>query len=303
MSSQTSTGMVILAGTPIGDTASASPRLVQTLQGAQVIAAEDTRRLTDLLHRLQISTSARVVSYFEGNEAARTQELLEALLAGQDVVVVTDAGMPSVSDPGFRLVSAAIEHGVRVTSVPGPTAVTTALAISGMPTDRFCFEGFLPRKRGERRRRLQELVDETRTTVLYEAPHRVTDLLHDAVEILGAQRHAAICRELTKTYEEVHRGTLAQLRDWVEQGVRGEITLVLAGATAQTVSLADAVGMVDEVVADGEKTSRAVAGIAARTGLRRRELYDAFLAARRAGAGASQSGDGHAEAPDQPSAE
>lgn len=295
--------MVILAGTPIGDTASASPRLVQTLQGAQVIAAEDTRRLTDLLHRLQISTSARVVSYFEGNEAARTQELLEALLAGQDVVVVTDAGMPSVSDPGFRLVSAAIEQGVRVTSVPGPTAVTTALAISGMPTDRFCFEGFLPRKRGERRRRLQELVDEPRTTVLYEAPHRVADLLHDAVEILGAQRPAAICRELTKTYEEVHRGTLAQLRDWAEQGVRGEITLVLAGATAQTVSLADAVGMVDEVVADGEKTSRAVAGIAARTGLRRRELYDAFLAARRAGVGASQSGDGHAEAPDQPSAE
>ena len=295
--------MVILAGTPIGDTASASPRLVQTLQGAQVIAAEDTRRLTDLLHRLQISTSARIVSYFEGNEAARTQELVKVLLAGQDVVVVTDAGMPSVSDPGFRLVSAAIEHGVRVTSVPGPTAVTTALAISGMPTDRFCFEGFLPRKRGERRRRLQELVDEPRTTVLYEAPHRVADLLHDAVEILGAQRHAAICRELTKTYEEVHRGTLAQLRDWVEQGVRGEITLVLAGATAQTVSLADAVGMVDEVVADGEKTSRAVAGIAARTGLRRRELYDAFLAARRAGAGASQSGDGHAEAPDQPSAE
>ena len=190
-----------------------------------------------------------------------------------------------------------------MTSVPGPTAVTTALAISGMPTDRFCFEGFLPRKRGERRRRLQELVDETRTTVLYEAPHRVADLLHDAVEILGAQRHAAICRELTKTYEEVHRGTLAQLRDWVEQGVRGEITLVLAGATAQTVSLADAVEMVDEVVADGEKTSRAVAGIAARTGLRRRELYDAFLAARRAGVGASQSGDGHAEAPDQPSAE
>jgi len=295
--------MVILAGTPIGDTASASPRLVQTLQGAQVIAAEDTRRLTDLLHRLQISTSARIVSYFEGNEAARTQELVEVLLAGQDVVVVTDAGMPSVSDPGFRLVSAAIKHGVRVTSVPGPTAVTTALAISGMPTDRFCFEGFLPRKRGERRRRLQELVDEPRTTVLYEAPHRVADLLHDAVEILGAQRHAAICRELTKTYEEVHRGTLAQLRDWVEQGVRGEITLVLAGATAQTVSLADAVGMVDEVVADGEKTSRAVAGIAARTGLRRRELYDAFLAARRAGVGASQSGDGHAEAPDQPSAE
>ena len=291
--------MVILAGTPIGDTASASPRLVQTLQDAQVIAAEDTRRLTDLLHRLQISTSARVVSYFEGNEAARTQELLEALLAGQDVVVVTDAGMPSVSDPGFRLVSAAIEHGVRVTSVPGPTAVTTALAISGMPTDRFCFEGFLPRKRGERRRRLQELVDEPRTTVLYEAPHRVADLLHDAVEVLGAQRHAAICRELTKTYEEVHRGTLAQLRDWVEQGVRGEITLVLAGAAAQTVSLADAVGMVDEVVADGEKTSRAVAGIAARTGLRRRELYDAFLAARRVG----ESDDGHAEAPDHPHAE
>ena len=275
--------MVILAGTPIGDTASASPRLVQTLQGAQVIAAEDTRRLTDLLHRLQISTSARVVSYFEGNEAARTQELLEALLAGQDVVVVTDAGMPSVSDPGFRLVSAAIEHGVRVTSVPGPTAVTTALAISGMPTDRFCFEGFLPRKRGERRRRLQELVDETRTTVLYEAPHRVTDLLHDAVEILGAQRHAAICRELTKTYEEVKRGTLGELVEWARGDVRGEITIVVHGAPEKKPDLNIALEQVAELVDAGQKLSAAVSAIAESTGVRRKNLYEAALQARKEG--------------------
>mgnify|MGYP001508149759 FL=1 len=163
--SKTQPGRVILAGTPIGDRRSASPALIETLRDARVIAAEDTRRLRDLLRRLGVESSARVVSYFEGNESARTPELINCLRDGDDVVVVTDAGMPSVSDPGYRLVTAAIEHGIVVTSVPGPTAVTTALAISGLPTDRFCFEGFLPRKPGERRRRLAELAQEPRTTV------------------------------------------------------------------------------------------------------------------------------------------
>ena len=163
--SKTQPGRVILAGTPIGDRRSASPALIETLRDARTIAAEDTRRLRDLLRRLDVETSARVVSYFEGNETARTSELIDCLLDGDDVVVATDAGMPSVSDPGYRLVIAAIEHGIVVTSVPGPTAVTTALAISGLPTNRFCFEGFLPRKPGERRRRLGELAEEPRTVV------------------------------------------------------------------------------------------------------------------------------------------
>ena len=183
--SKTQPGRVILAGTPIGDRRSASPALIETLRDARIIAAEDTRRLRDLLRRLDVETSARVVSYFEGNETARTSELIDCLLDGDDVVVATDAGMPSVSDPGYRLVTAAIEYGIVVTSVPGPTAVTTALAISGLPTDRFCFEGFLPRKPGERRRRLGELAEEPRTVVLYEAPHRLADLLDDAAEILS----------------------------------------------------------------------------------------------------------------------
>ncbi len=292
VSPETTPGRVILAGTPIGDSGTASPRLLETLAGARVIAAEDTRRLSDLLRRLGVTTPARVVSYFEGNEAARTPELLEMLAAGQDVVVVTDAGMPSVSDPGFRLVRAAIDAGFRVTSVPGPTAVTTALALSGLPTDRFCFEGFLPRKQGERRRRLQTLATEPRTMVLYEAPHRLADLLDDAAEILGADRPAAVCRELTKTWEEVRRGGLGELAIWARDAARGEITLVIAGAEGAEVSLERALELVEDLVDDGVKTSRAVARVAASTGLPRRELYDAVLARREVGgdAGAQEAG-------------
>lgn len=231
--------------------------------------------MRDLLRRLDVETSARVVSYFEGNEAARTSELLECLLDGDDVVVATDAGMPSVSDPGYRLVTAAIEHDIVVTSVPGPTAVTTALAISGMPTDRFCFEGFLPRKSGERRRRLAELADEPRTTVVYEAPHRLADLLDDAAEVLGTDRRAAVCRELTKTYEEVRRGGLAELAEWARENARGEITIVIEGARGNSVSLDEAVEMVAELTDDGIKPSKAVAQVARATGVDRHELYDA----------------------------
>lgn len=272
---QAQPGRVILAGTPIGDRRSASPALVETLRDARIIAAEDTRRLRDLLRRLDVETSARVVSYFEGNESVRTSELIECLRDGDDVVVATDAGMPSVSDPGYRLVTAAIEHDIVVTSVPGPTAVTTALAISGMPTDRFCFEGFLPRKSGERRRRLAELTDEPRTTVLYEAPHRLADLLDDAAEVLGTDRRAAVCRELTKTYEEVRRGGLAELAEWARENARGEITIVIEGARGNSASLDEAVEMVADLIDDGIKPSKAVAQVARATGVDRHELYDA----------------------------
>jgi 16S rRNA (cytidine1402-2'-O)-methyltransferase len=246
-----------------------------------VIAAEDTRRLRTLLDRLGIAVTARVVSYFDGNEVARTPELVAALVDGATVVVATDAGMPSVSDPGYRVVVAAVEAGIRVTAVPGPSAVLTALAVSGLPVDRFCFEGFLPRKAGERRRRLAELVREPRTMVFFEAPHRTAETLAAAADELGADRRGVICRELTKTYEEVVRGGLAELATWAAGGVRGEVTLVIAGATTDpTAELAGAVERVKARVADGVRLKEAVAEVAAATGVRKNALYDAALEAR-----------------------
>lgn len=274
------TGVLVLAGTPIGDAADAPPRLVTELTTADVVAAEDTRRLQALAQRLGIAVAGRVVSYFEGNEAARTPGLVEDLLAGQRVVLVTDAGMPSVSDPGYRLVAAAIEAGVRVTAVPGPSAVLTALALSGLPVDRFCFEGFAPRKSGERQRRFAEVAHDPRTSVWFEAPHRLPEFLADAVTVLGADRPAAVCRELTKTYEEVRRGPLADLVEWAAPGVRGEITVVIAGATGPAVSLDEAVRQVQERIAAGERTRPAVAAVAAETGLAKNAVYEAVLAAR-----------------------
>lgn len=203
------TGTLVLAGTPIGDIADAPPRLAEELAGADVVAAEDTRRLRRLTQGLGVTPKGRIVSYFEGNEAARTPELVEELLGGARVLLVTDAGMPSVSDPGYRLVAAAVEKDVRVTAVPGPSAVLTALALSGLPVDRFCFEGFLPRKGGERLSRLREVAEERRTLVYFEAPHRLDDTLAAMAEVFGAERRAAVCRELTKTYEEVKRGSWA----------------------------------------------------------------------------------------------
>ncbi|WP_316669202.1 16S rRNA (cytidine(1402)-2'-O)-methyltransferase [uncultured Propionibacterium sp.] len=278
---ETAPGTVVLAGTPIGDSSQASPQLRRALAEADIIAAEDTRLLRTLLARTGVETNARIVSYFEGNEAERTPRLVRELVGGAVVVVATDAGMPSVSDPGFRLVRAAIEAGIRVTSVPGPSAVTTALAVSGLACDRFCFEGFLPRTGGPRRRRLAALGAEERTMVFFEAPHRLTGFLDDAVSALGPGRAGALCRELTKPWEDVIRGPLARLRGWAAEHARGETTIVIAGRPPDTGGgLDEALARVDERIAAGEPLSSAVGLVAAATGVRRRALYQAALAAR-----------------------
>jgi 16S rRNA (cytidine1402-2'-O)-methyltransferase len=279
MADDATSGILVLAATPIGDTADASPRLRSELAGADVIAAEDTRRLRRLLARLDVVPSGRIVSYFDGNEATRTVELIGDLTAGARVLVVTDAGMPSVSDPGYRLVAAAVERGIAVTAVPGPSAVLTALAVSGLPVMRFCFEGFLPRRAGERSRRLAELAGEPRTMVFFEAPHRIRDSLTAMVEAFGPERRAAVCRELTKTHEEVRRGPLAELVAWAQGEVRGEVTLVVAGAEPPAADLAEAVGAVRELIAQGSRLKPAVAEVAQRLGVAKNQLYDQALKA------------------------
>ncbi|GAA1706243.1 16S rRNA (cytidine(1402)-2'-O)-methyltransferase [Propioniferax innocua] len=273
--------MLILAGTPIGDVEDVSPRLRRVLAEAEVIAAEDTRRFRGLCQRMGLETDARVVSFFDGNEAERTPGLIEDLQNGRTVVVVTDAGMPSVSDPGYRLVAAAVAEGLPITAVPGPSAVLTALAVSGLPVDRFCFEGFLPRKPGQRRARFTSLATEERTMVFFEAPHRLAGFLEDAAAVLGADRPAAVCRELTKTYEEVVRGTLAELAAWAVEGARGEITVVVQGAEAVDADPDAAVAEVQRLMADGQRMKPAVAEVAERTGMARNALYEAVLEARR----------------------
>ncbi|MGP4046487.1 16S rRNA (cytidine(1402)-2'-O)-methyltransferase [Streptomyces sp. 2A115] len=279
------TGTLVLAGTPIGDITDAPPRLVAELAGADVIAAEDTRRLRRLTQALDVQPSGRVVSYFEGNESARTPELVEALVGGARVLLVTDAGMPSVSDPGYRLVAAAVEKDIKVTAVPGPSAVLTALALSGLPVDRFCFEGFLPRKAGERLSRLREVEGERRTLVYFEAPHRLDDTLAAMAEVFGATRRAAVCRELTKTYEEVKRGPLGELAAWAAEGVRGEITVVVEGAPekgAEELGAEELVRRVRVREEAGERRKEAIAAVAADAGLPKREVFDAVVAAKNA---------------------
>jgi 16S rRNA (cytidine1402-2'-O)-methyltransferase len=277
---------LVLAGAPIGRAADASGRLAEALATAEVVAAEDTRRLRRLCADLGVTPAGRVVSYFEGNEAQRTPDLLAALRAGSRVLLVTDAGMPTVSDPGFRLVAAAAAEALPVTCLPGPSAVTTALAVSGLPSDRFCFEGFLPRKAGERRTRLAELQAERRTAVLFEAPHRLAAALADMAEVLGHDRRAVVCRELTKTHEEIRRGTLAELAAWAAGGVLGEVTLVLAGATAPSAALTggDLVREVELREEAGLSRKEAIAAVASETGRPRREVYDAVVAAKHAAA-------------------
>jgi 16S rRNA (cytidine1402-2'-O)-methyltransferase len=272
-----SAGVVVLAATPIGDITDASPRLVTELTNADVIAAEDTRRLRRLLQRLGVQTPAPIMSYFEGNESRRTDELLRLLEQGARVVVVSDAGMPLVSDPGYRLVAAAVARGFRVTAVPGPSAVVTALAVSGLPVDRFCFEGFLPRKASERLRRLAELVSEPRTMVFFEAPHRTAATLSAMAEAFGADRPGAVCRELTKTYEEVRRGSLQELADWAGSEVRGEVTLVIGGAPTPTADLESAAQEAVELAASGMKLKAAVAQVAQQQGVAKNALYDLAL--------------------------
>jgi 16S rRNA (cytidine1402-2'-O)-methyltransferase len=274
-------GVLVLAATPIGRVEDAPPRLARELAEADVVAAEDTRRLKRLAADLGVTVGGRVVSYFEGNEAARTAGLVDALEAGDRVLLVTDAGMPSVSDPGYRLVAAAVERGLPVTAVPGPSAVLTALAVSGLPVDRFCFEGFLPRKAGERSRRLAALADEPRTMVFFEAPHRTQAALAAMAEAFGDDRPGAVCRELTKTHEEVRRGGLAQLAVWAadkEGGVRGEVTIVVAGATGGPglpTDPASLAALVAEAEEEGMSRKDAILDVARRAGIPKREVYDA----------------------------
>jgi 16S rRNA (cytidine1402-2'-O)-methyltransferase len=277
MTAVSTPGTLVLAATPIGRAADASLRLADELRSADLIAAEDTRRLRRLLRDLDVETDARVVSYFDGNEGRRVPALLDALRAGNRVVVVTDAGMPSVSDPGYRLVSAAVEAGIHVTAVPGPSAVVTALAVSGLPTDRFTFEGFLPRKAGERTRRLADLSNEKRTMVFFEAPHRTHTALVAMAEVFGFDRPAVVCRELTKTHEEVRRGSLDMLLDWARDGVRGEVTIVVAGAGAVPTISQEPTALVAAVadrVAAGQGRKQAIAEVARSAGVPRREVYN-----------------------------
>lgn len=269
--------MIILAATPIGNHDDASPRLVSAFTQADVIAAEDTRKLHDLLRRINVTTQARIVSYHEHNEAERTPDLIEAAQRGEQVVVVTDAGTPGVSDPGYRLVKAAHESGVGLTHLPGPSAVVAALVVSGLPTDRFCFEGFLPRKTGARRAVLEQLGHEQRTMVFYEAPHRVGATVAAMIEVFGPTRPAALCRELTKTHEEVLSATLADIAERITRGVKGEVVLVVGGAPQDRVDLPQAVHMVRQRMEAGHTMKDAVSQVAEETGLRRRGLYEAVL--------------------------
>jgi len=273
-------GVLVLAGTPIGDPTDAPARLAAELASADVIAAEDTRRLRRLTDELGVSPTGRIVSYFEANETARTPDLVARLLSGARVLLVTDAGMPSVSDPGYRLVAAAVAAGVRVTAVPGPSAVLTALALSALPVDRFCFEGFAPRKAGERARMFESLAREARTMVFFEAPHRIAETLAAMALAFGAERSAAVCRELTKTHEEVRRGPLGELAAWALDGVRGEITVVVAGAAPISPDEVSEETLADLVVAReaaGEHRKAAIAAVAGQYGFPKRLVFDAVV--------------------------
>jgi 16S rRNA (cytidine1402-2'-O)-methyltransferase len=275
------TGLLVLAGAPIGDWRDASPRLIEELTLAEVIAAEDTRRFTRLARDLGVTYTGRLVSYFDGNEIARTGELVTEMLDGRRLLLITDAGMPSVSDPGYRLVRAALDAGIRVTAVPGPSAVLTALALSGLPSHRFIFEGFVPRTRGGRGSFYRGLAQERRTVVLFEAPHRLADSLEDAVVELGPDRQGAICREMTKTYEEIVRGSLAELVAWSKsKEILGEITLVIAGVDPSERAI-DAAELVQMVVAREEaglSRKEAIAAVAETLSLAKRVVFDAVVA-------------------------
>jgi 16S rRNA (cytidine1402-2'-O)-methyltransferase len=274
-------GLLILLGMPIGNIADISPNAINILNNADLIAAEDTRKYFRIAKELGIEKKIKVISYHDSSEADRANQLLSALDRGETVVVVTDAGMPTISDPGYRIVSAAITAGHKVTTAPGPSAVTAALAVSGLATDRFCFEGFLSRKSGERRTQLRQLEDEKRTMVFFEAPHRLAATLTDMAAVFGAQRSAVICRELTKTYEEVVRGCLAELASWAQAEVLGEITLVVAGASSaakldlrQPADQAQLIELVASHPLATQDRKAAIAAVAKTLNLPKREVYD-----------------------------
>lgn len=274
------TGRILLVGTPIGNHLDASSRLREVLTSADLIAAEDTRRLRALAQRLELQITAPIIAFHEHNEHERLERLLDEVRAGKVIAVVSDAGMPTISDPGFPLVAAAVAADLVVSTVPGPSAVLTGLALSGLPTDRFLFEGFTPRKSGARRTMFAELATQTRTMVFFEAPHRLAECLADMAEVFGAQRPAAVARELTKTYEEVKRGSLEELAKWAQEQVRGEIVVVVGGYSPGTVAAPDLVPLVEELTAQGMRLKDAAAKVAQRHGASKKDLYDAVLAAR-----------------------
>ena len=274
--------MLILAATPIGNLSDASPRLIEHLASIKFIAAEDTRTLLKLARGLQVTLDAKLFSLHEHNESERVAQLLE-IAQTEDVMVVSDAGMPTVSDPGFVLVRAAIEAGIEVSIVPGPSAVLAALAVSGLPTDRFSFEGFLPRKSGERKKLYQELLGDPRTLIFFESPHRIGASLKDAQTIFGSDRKASVSRELTKKFEQTVRGTLAELAIWAEEEPRGEIVLVIAGAVKEVtadVNSADLLSAVQTGKNSGLSLKQSVAEVAAKYSVSKSELYQAVLDAR-----------------------
>ena len=274
--------MLILAATPIGNLSDASARLIEHLGSAKFIAAEDTRTLLKLARGLGVKLDAKLFSLHEHNEAERVAQLLQ-IAATEDVLVVSDAGMPTVSDPGFVLVRAAIEAGIEVTVVPGPSAVLAALAVSGLPTDRFSFEGFLPRKSGERKKLFQSLLSETRTMVFFESPHRIDDSLKDALTVFGPSRQATVSRELTKKFEQTIRGTLPELLEWSANPTKGELVLVIAGnseANHSTATIEDLLKEVEQGRSEGLSLKQSVAKVAEAHSLSKSDLYQQVLDSR-----------------------
>lgn len=269
--------MLILAATPIGNLGDASRRLVEALENAEVIASEDTRVTIHLMRALGVESRPRLIALHEHNEVAKAAEIVE-LARDTDVLVLTDAGMPAISDPGFSIVAAAAAAGVTVTALPGPSAVLTALAVSGLPTDRFSFEGFLPRK--GRVAYFAALATEQRTMVFFESPNRLADALRDLATSMGRSRRVVVCRELTKMYEEVKRGTAAELAEWASEGVRGEICIVVEGAAPVAFDLDAGIAQVLELVASGARLKEASTEVASLTGLSRRDLYEGALTRR-----------------------
>ena len=275
-------GVLILGGTPIGNLADASDRLRSALATADLIAVEDTRKLRTLASGLGVRTRGRVIVNHDHNEEGRSATIVQAVQDGQRVLLLSDAGMPTISDPGYVAAAAVAEADLPVTVVPGPSAALTALALSGLPTGRFTFEGFLARKGSERSRRLASLAGEERTMIFYESPHRTAATLADFVQTFGVDRRGTVSRELTKLHEEVRRGTLAELAEWAEsERIRGEIVIIVEGAQApETPEAQDVVQLVLDRVAAGERLKAACAAVAAETGTSKRELYEAALAAR-----------------------
>lgn len=267
--------MLILAGTPIGNIGDASSRLLLTLQQAEVIAAEDTRTLLKLANHLGIKLKAELVSLNEQNELQKLDRLVE-IAATSNLVLVSDAGMPTISDPGFALVRACSERGVEIQVVPGPSSVIAALAVSGLSTDRFSFEGFIPRKSGERKKSFQKLASEPRTMIFFESPHRITESLADAAAVFGGDRKASLSRELTKKFEETLRGSLSELAD-LAKDLKGEMVLVVAGAEQTQLASDTLVDMVLELRAEGSSLKEAARAIASEYGASTSELYDLAL--------------------------